>query len=243
MVRVCVSSHYSSKSEFFITFGKRKRKIKPRCWFYKRHPAPPRVAPPYFVDESLDYLDRHETGKGCEDFGGVMSAFELSSEECSMMKPKEMEMRYTCESGGWPKDSWATSCTRHYTEYNEIGSKAIEYLDRHDVVCPDGSALRDWKIQMEGKGRVVYSCCNAITTSLKLITPLATSAGRLPSSLMKFAKKAENQLTGSNKRTSSRSSIMTSPTASRYSCRQQKQIKHPAWQASRQPNSQPASQQ
>ena len=126
---------------------------------YKRHPAPPRVAPPYFVDESLDYLDRHETGKGCEDFGGVMSAFELSSEECSMMKPKEMEMRYTCESGGWPKDSWATSCTRHYTEYNEIGSKAIEYLDRHDVVCPDGSALRDWKIQMEGKGRVVYSCC------------------------------------------------------------------------------------
>ena len=34
----------------------------------------------------------------------------------------------------------------------------VEYLDRHDVQCPAGKALRDWKVKMVDAGLVRRVC-------------------------------------------------------------------------------------
>lgn len=58
-------------------------------------------------------------------------------------------------------DSSHVECSTHYTGYNEATDKTIVYLDRHDVNCPQDTALQGFKGQSSGgQIRYEYNCCS-----------------------------------------------------------------------------------
>jgi len=65
--------------------------------------------------------------------------------------------RYECARYNVPDGG----CSYHHTHYIDAGNKEILYMDRFDVNCPSGQALKGWR----GSGgwphlRIDYTCCD-----------------------------------------------------------------------------------
>ena len=67
-----------------------------------------------------------------------------------------MAFQYDCKACG------ASKCTNHSTPWNSDGKGNMAYLDRHNIQCPAGKAIRSLRLHRDGKGQNIqwrYQCC------------------------------------------------------------------------------------
>ena len=100
------------------------------------------------------YLDKHNID--CKN-QGLISRIKLVRGG----NAKKVGYEYTCKASG------VRSCSNHSTPWNDEGAGKNIYLDRHNVSCPPGKALKRVKLTRNGKGkyRYDYTCCLPGTTN------------------------------------------------------------------------------
>ena len=100
------------------------------------------------------YLDRHNID--CKN-QGLISRIKLVRGG----NAKKVGYKYTCKASG------VKSCSNQSTPWNDKGAGKNVYLDRHNVSCPSGKALKRVKLTRDGKGkyRYDYTCCFPGTTN------------------------------------------------------------------------------
>jgi len=98
--------------------------------------------------DSLIYLDRFSMYCG---HGEFMTRWHCHNDHWYP------NFKYECAKYNVPDGS----CSTHHTHYIDAAHKEILYMDRFDVNCPSGKALRGWR----GSGgwphlRIDYTCCD-----------------------------------------------------------------------------------
>ena len=100
----------------------------------------------------LEFMDRHHVGT----FPNFMSMFQQTASGCHRDNQQRYIHHYQTGVTGFDQ----STCSQHYTGWNEVRGKEIVFLDRHHVNCPDGKGLTDFKMQTGGhNGRFEYRCC------------------------------------------------------------------------------------
>lgn len=100
--------------------------------------------------KTLEYLDRHAVECGPSTDAKFLNAWHSTG--CG---GGNQQIDYKCASVDWGFDS--SSCVDLDTGGNEIGGKDMAYLDRHDINCPAGKALKRWHLSGD---RIWYKCCD-----------------------------------------------------------------------------------
>jgi hypothetical protein len=97
---------------------------------------------------NMVYLDKHQID--CK--GGLMASLKLVRGGAA----KKIALQYDCKACG------ASKCTNHSTPWNSDGKGNTIYLDRHNIQCPAGKAIRSLRLHRDGKGQNIqwrYQCC------------------------------------------------------------------------------------
>jgi len=99
--------------------------------------------------------------------GGAKCSVKAGKAECSCESGYEM-VGSTCV--------FVPKCSYHYTPWNTQGNRKSYYLDRHEVLCPKGTAMTYFHLERNSgynKLRYKYRCCSVKDTCESQSTPTA----------------------------------------------------------------------